>query len=99
MRLTIVLGLVFALFAVPAVEGQQAEAVDAAEHAVVQPLDVPLAPVLAPVDVKGAPGYAAAVQVEHEDVEETAARQISARNALAILGGVVVVVALISFLR
>ena len=95
MRITIALGLVFALAVVPAVEGQQAQAVDAEEHAVVQPVDV----LLAPVDVKGAPGHAAPVQVEHQVVEETATRQISARNALAILGGVVVVVALISLLR
>jgi len=95
MRSGIILGLVFALAAVPAVQAQQASEPIMQEQSELQPIAAPSAS----VEASPTAAHVEAVPVRYEDAEATAAQRTTARNALTIIGAVVVVLALVSFLR
>lgn len=95
MRSTVIMGLVFALAGVPAVQAQQVAAPASAE----QPAQQSVVVRSAPPEANLAPVPAEAAHVRLDPVESSTARQISTRNFLAIIGGVVVVLALVAFLR
>jgi hypothetical protein len=95
MRSTVIIAIAFVLAAAPALQGQQAADLPMAEQPVVQTAEISHPPVNAAV----AHPTAETVPIQREVDEESAAHQVSARNALTIIGAVVVVLALISFLR
>jgi hypothetical protein len=95
MRSMVAIALAFVLAAAPALQGQQTAGLPIAEQPVAHSAEISHPPVIAAV----AHPSAETVPIQREIDEESAAHQVSARNALTIIGAVVVVLALISFLR
>jgi hypothetical protein len=93
----IALGLALALAAIPALQAQEPVVpVEAsAEQTDPRPAEVSIDPAEATLPPPRPEGR----QANHEAAETGAVRETSARNLLAIIGAVVVVVALIAFLR
>jgi hypothetical protein len=92
MRTIPALGLAFALASVPAAQAQQIAAPASAEQVVPDLIEVPL-PRMA-VD----PAPTPEIRAQQETAQAGAAREVSARTVLAIVGGLLIVVALIAFL-
>lgn len=88
-------GVALALATAPAVHAQQLAMATPApvEVADPRPVETPAAP-----EVDATPVHAEAVEVRREAVEAEATRQTSARSLFTIIGVVVVVLALVSFL-
>jgi hypothetical protein len=93
MRTLLVSTLILTLAAAPAVHAQQVTSVVSVEQPAPQ-----LAPISMPVTQVETAAPVSSVTVPAES-DALAARDPSARNILAVIGAVVVVVALIAFLR
>jgi hypothetical protein len=93
MRYLLVAGLVFTLAAVPVAQAQQIATPVPAEQSVPSLVEVPQPRIQ--VD----PAPAPEIQVRQEAVSTEAMREVSARTVLAVIGGALIVVALISLLR
>jgi hypothetical protein len=93
MRTLLVSTLMLALVAAPAVQAQQVTMVASVEQPA--PRLAPISMSVTQVDTVAAVSSASMPAASHA----VAVRDVSARNILAVIGGVVVVVALIAFLR
>jgi hypothetical protein len=97
MRTRLMAGLILVLFAVPAAQAQQAP--EAPQTTVAVPNEAVPAAVQAPAQLGDTRVTAQIVESRALPVEAAAQREMSARNLLAIVGAVVVVIALLVFLR
>jgi hypothetical protein len=94
MRFILILGLMFSLAAVPAVQSQQVAARASAEQPSPRLAEIP--PPMIQADLT--PVRTTAVE-SRETVTADAAQEMSARTFLAIIGGALVVLALVVLLR
>lgn len=94
MRSMLIVGLLFTLATVPAVQAQQVAVPASAEQPAPRVVEVPMPR----TEVDLTPARAAAVQ-SREAVTAEAAREMSARTLLAVIGAALVVVALVVLLN
>jgi hypothetical protein len=95
MRSVLIFGLVFALAGAPAVQAQQVAAPASAAQTTPRVSEVPMPR----MHVDTARAQAAALQPRHGQVEADAVRELTARTLLAVIGGVLVVIALVALAR
>lgn len=94
MRLT-VLGCVFMLAAVPATQAQQTRVPASTQQSDPRPVEVPTGVTVA----ETTPASTETIRAGHAAAEREAIQEPSAKTILAIIGAIVVVVALIALLR